>query len=61
MSTEVEKFIYFTGEKEFEYVITEENGVYKGKATTEPNLDVTAESLTEAKELLRQKVAISNS
>lgn len=56
MSTLVEKFTYFVGDKEIEYVIVEDNGVYRGAATGDPTLSVQAQSLTEAKEILRQKL-----
>lgn len=56
MSNLVEKFTYFVGDKEIDYTIVEENGVFKGNATGDPSLSVQAQSLTEAKEILRQKV-----
>ncbi len=57
MSNLVERFTYFVGEKEIEYTIVEENGVYKGSASGDPSLSVQAQSLNEAKEEFRQKIA----
>jgi hypothetical protein len=62
MSNLVEKFTYFVGDKEIEYAITEENGIFKGNTSTnDPTLAVQAQSLTEAKESFRQKILTKTS
>lgn len=58
MSNVVEKYVYFCGDKEYEYVITEQNGVY---VATGNGPSVSAQTLTEAKEEIRQRVQTQNS